>query len=54
MAYGEIWKAHRAMFTKYFRPQAVSRYHPRMRKELDRFLQALLDSPDEFYHHIHL
>lgn len=54
MEYGDEWKEHRRVFSKYFRSAAVPSYHPRIRKERTKLLQSFLNSPDEFYVHIRL
>lgn len=54
MKYGQEWKEHRRMFTKYFRPGAIPRYHSRIRVEAGRFLLSILDSPNDYYSHIRL
>ncbi|KAF8880681.1 cytochrome P450 [Infundibulicybe gibba] len=52
LPYGSAWRAHRRMFHEHFHVGAVSRYQPIQARESRRLLQRLLDTPDDFMHHI--
>ena len=50
--YGAWWQRHREGFHQYFNINAVSKYLPIQRREVHAFLRRLLDTPDDFVHHI--
>ena len=52
MPYGPWWRRHRRLFHEYFHPNAVTKYQPIQRQEVQAFLRRLLDTPDDFLHHI--
>ena len=52
MPYGVWWRRHRRSFHQYFNISAVSKYLPIQRREVRAFLRRLLDTPDDFLHHI--
>jgi hypothetical protein len=52
LPYGVWWRRHRRSFHQYFNINAVSKYQPIQRQEVHAFLRRLLDTPDNFLHHI--
>ena len=46
--YGDVWRARRQMFTKYFNPSNPSINQPRETVYVRRFLDQLLQKPDDF------
>ena len=50
--YGTRWQRHRSSFHQHFNINAVSKYLPIQRREIHAFLRRLLDTPDNFVHHI--
>ncbi|KAF4580763.1 hypothetical protein EYR38_003049 [Pleurotus pulmonarius] len=53
MEYGESWKQHRALFQREFHPNvATPLFQPQVTKHTRRLLKRLLQSPDDFMHHI--
>ena len=50
--YGIWWRRHRKAFHQYFTIDAVSKYQPIQRREVHAFLRRLLDTPDNFLHHV--
>ena len=52
LPYGVWWRKHRKSFHQYFNINAVSKYMPVQRREVHAFLRRLLDTPDNFLHHI--
>ncbi|KAF9443998.1 cytochrome P450 [Macrolepiota fuliginosa MF-IS2] len=52
MRYGPWWRRNRRMFHQYFNMNEVHKYDDIQRAETHVFLQRLLDSPEEFIHHI--
>ena len=52
LPYGELWRRHRRLFHHFFNVNAVSKYQPIQRREVHAFLRRLLDTPDNFFHHI--
>ena len=50
--YGVGWRRHRKSFHHFFNIDAVSKYLPIQRREVRAFLGRLLDTPDNFLHHI--
>ena len=50
--YGMEWRRHRKSFHHFFNIDAVSKYLPIQRREVRAFLRRLLDTPDNFLHHI--
>jgi len=52
LPYGMWWRKHRKSFHEYFHMNAVSKYLPIQRREVHAFLRRLLDTPDNFLHHI--
>lgn len=52
LRYGSDWRAHRRIFQRFFKPEAVLKFRQiRTRKNLE-FLYSLLDSPKGFTGHI--
>ena len=51
-SYGVWWRRHRKLFHQYFNINAVSKYQPIQEQEVPAFLRRLLDTPDNFLHHI--
>ena len=52
MPYGQWWRRHRKSFHEYFHHNAVPKYQPVQRQEVQAFLRRLLVTPDNFFHHI--
>ena len=52
MPYGPWWRQHRRLFHQYFHRNAVTKYQPIQKKEVQAFLRRLFASPDNFFHHI--
>ena len=52
LPYGVSWRRHRRSFHQHFNINAVSKYLPIQRREVHTFLRRLLDTPDDFLHHI--
>ena len=52
MPYGLWWRKHRRSFHQYFHRNAVTKYQPIQRQEVQAFLRRLLVTPDNFFHHI--
>ena len=52
LPYGVGWRRHRRSFHHFFHINAVSKYLPIQRREVRAFLRRLLDTPDNFLHHI--
>ena len=52
MPYGQMWRRHRRLFHEYFHRNAVTKYQPIQRQEVQTFLCRLLVTPDDFLHHI--
>ena len=52
MPYGLWWRKHRRLFHEYFHRDAVAKYQPIQRQEVQAFLRRLLVTPDNFLHHI--
>ncbi|KAJ3563986.1 hypothetical protein NP233_g8588 [Leucocoprinus birnbaumii] len=51
--YGQWWRRHRKTFHQHFNPTQIQKYNGVQIKEARMLLRRLLDSPDEFSHHIH-
>ena len=52
MPYGVPWRRRRRSFHNFFNINVVSKYMPIQRREVHAFLRRLLDTPDNFFHHI--
>ena len=52
LPYGEEWRRRRRAFHQYFNINAVSNYLPIQRREVHAFLRRLLDTPENFLHHV--
>ena len=52
LPYGVGWRRHRRTFHHFFHIDTVSKYLPIQRREVRAFLCRLLDTPDNFLHHI--
>ena len=52
MPYGLWWRKHRKLFHEYFHRNAVTKYQPIQRQEVQAFLHRLLVTPDNFIQHI--
>ena len=52
MPYGLWWRQHRKIFHEFFHRNAVAKYQPIQRQEVQAFLRRLLVTPDNFLHHI--
>ena len=52
LPYGSWWRRHRRSFHNFFNINAVSKYQAIQRREVHAFLRRLLDTPDDFFHHV--
>ena len=52
LPYGLWWRKHRRSFHDFFNVNALSKYQPIQRREVHAFLRRLLDTPDNFLHHV--
>ncbi|KAF8872233.1 cytochrome P450 [Infundibulicybe gibba] len=52
LPYGPAWRARRRLFHEHFHMSVAGQYKPIQARESRRFLQRLLDTPDDFVHHI--
>ena len=52
LPYGMWWRRHRRSFHQFFNINAVPKYLPIQRREVHALLRRLLDTPDNFLHHI--
>ena len=52
LPYGLWWRRHRRLFHEHFHRNAVTKYQPIQRQEVQAFLRRLLVTPDDFFHHI--
>ena len=52
LPYGDVWRASRRMFTKYFNPSNPSINQPRETVYVRRFLGQLLRDPSDFLQHV--
>jgi cytochrome P450 len=52
MPYGTWWRRHRRLFQESFHRNAITKYQPLQRQEVQAFLRRLLVTPDNFFHHI--
>ncbi|KAI0373870.1 cytochrome P450 [Pilatotrama ljubarskyi] len=52
MPYGQWWRDHRRTFWQVFNPSAIREYRDTQRHMRNKFLYRLLESPEEFEHHI--
>ncbi|KIJ68344.1 hypothetical protein HYDPIDRAFT_82083 [Hydnomerulius pinastri MD-312] len=52
MPYGPRWRDHRSLFHRHFRRLLTSNHHPNIIKETHTTLRNLLDTPDDFGHHL--
>ena len=52
LPYGLLWRRQRRSFHNFFHINAVSKYMPIQRREVHAFLRRLLNTPDNFLHHI--
>ena len=50
--YGLWWRRHRRLFHEHFHRNAVKKYQPIQRQEVQAFLSRLLVTPDNFIRHI--
>jgi cytochrome P450 len=50
--YGSWWRRHRKAFHQHFNGQVVAKYHPHQLNEAHAFLRRLLDTPENFLHHV--
>ncbi|KAF8195380.1 cytochrome P450 [Pholiota molesta] len=51
MAYGPGWRGHRKLYQQCFRPQTALSYRPIQIQKVRKFLNYLLNTPDEFRAH---
>ena len=52
VSYGMWWRRHRKSFHQHLNINVVSKYQPIQKREVHAFLRRLLDTPDNFLHHI--
>ncbi|EJD06677.1 cytochrome P450 [Fomitiporia mediterranea MF3/22] len=52
LRYGPRFRKQRRIYHQYFNPQAISAFSPTRDRELRKFLQHLVSSPDNFFMHI--
>ena len=52
LPYGEGWRSHRKSFHRFFNINTVSKYQPIQRRDVRVLLRRLLDTPDNFLHHV--
>ena len=52
LPYGERWRRRRRSFHQQFNNNVVSNYLPVQRREVHAFLRRLLETPDNFLHHV--
>ena len=52
LPYGSGWRRHRRSFHDFFNINMVPKYLPIQRREVHALLRRLLDTPDNFLHHI--
>ena len=52
LPYGVSWRRHSRSFHQFFNNNVVSKYQPIQSREVHAFLRRLLDTPDNFLHHI--
>lgn len=52
LPYGPRWKHDRRIFLDFFRQGVVDQYQPVLLREAHGLLRVLLESPENFLHHI--
>ncbi|KAF9044254.1 cytochrome P450 [Panaeolus papilionaceus] len=52
LPYGQWWRRHRRAFHEHFHPGVVAKHQPVQIYETRAFLQRLLETPDNFLHHV--
>ncbi|KAF8880642.1 cytochrome P450 [Infundibulicybe gibba] len=52
LPYGPAWRARRRLFHENFHVGAVGKYKPIQARESRKFLRRLLETPDDFMHHV--
>ena len=52
LSYGALWRRHRKTFHQHFDIDTLSKYMPIQRREVHALLRRLLDTPENFLHHI--
>ncbi|KAF8884181.1 cytochrome P450 [Infundibulicybe gibba] len=52
LPYGSTWRARRRQFHEYFHAGVAGQYKPIQAREARRLLQRLLDTPNDFMHHV--
>ncbi|TFK36285.1 cytochrome P450 [Crucibulum laeve] len=52
LPYGTWWRRHRRAFHEHFHPNVVAKYQPVQLREARSFLRRLLDTPENFLHHV--
>ncbi|KAF8884168.1 cytochrome P450 [Infundibulicybe gibba] len=52
LPYGSAWRARRRVFHENFHMGVAGQYRPTQAREARKFLQRLLDTPENFMHHI--
>ncbi|PPQ65419.1 hypothetical protein CVT24_011500 [Panaeolus cyanescens] len=52
LPHNQWWRRHRRAFHEHFHASAVAKYQPIQLRECRAFLHRLLNTPDDFFHHI--
>ncbi|KAF9002581.1 cytochrome P450 [Cyathus striatus] len=52
LPYGDWWRRHRRSFHEHFHPNVVGKYQPIQLREARAMLRRLLDTPENFLHHV--
>lgn len=52
LGYSDAWRAHRRIVHQYFRPDAVTGYHPMLSSSVKAILKTLLDRPEDPYYQL--
>ncbi|KAG2071819.1 cytochrome P450 [Suillus decipiens] len=54
MRYGVRWRSQRRIFHQAFRADAALNYRPMQQRKAQQLIRDMLDSPEEFLHHVHV
>ena len=52
MRYGSLWRDSRKAIAQEFHPQVIDRYRPAEIKSTHEFLCDLIETPEDFRHHV--
>lgn len=52
MPYGQEWRRRRKEMHQFIHPNAVAQYQPLQQRETVKFLNRLLNQPEDFLHHV--